>query len=363
MAELNFIIDLQLFSEEKTEKATPKKREDSRKKGQVMQSKEVNTAAALMASVLALKYSGGPMFRTMTEAIYFFRNLLYTDILNESAGGYKILIYIMIYVVKAVFIVVGVGFAAAFISSRVQVGNLFTTETLKTKPERLNPVEGLKRMFSLKSFVELIKSLLKIGIVGFVGYSYLAKNIGLVLKSQQLRPIQFSYMVFELAINLALRMTFAIIVIAILDYFYQKYDYDKNLKMSKQEIKEEFKQSEGDPQIKSKIKEKQRQAAMRRMMQEIPKADVIITNPTHFAVALKYDEDKFDAPYVVAKGKNLIAQTIKEKGRESNIPIVENKPLAQALYKEIDIGQMISPQLYEAVAEVLAYVYSLKEQV
>lgn len=363
MAELNFIIDLQLFSEEKTEKATPKKREDSRKKGQVMQSKEVNTAAALMASVLALKYSGGLMFRTMTEAIYFFRNLLYTDILNESAGGYKILIYIMIYVVKAVFIVVGVGFAAAFISSRVQVGNLFTTETLKTKPERLNPVEGLKRMFSLKSFVELIKSLLKIGIVGFVGYSYLAKNIGLVLKSQQLRPIQFSYMVFELAINLALRMTFAIIVIAILDYFYQKYDYDKNLKMSKQEIKEEFKQSEGDPQIKSKIKEKQRQAAMRRMMQEIPKADVIITNPTHFAVALKYDEDKFDAPYVVAKGKNLIAQTIKEKGRESNIPIVENKPLAQALYKEIDIGQMISPQLYEAVAEVLAYVYSLKEQV
>ena len=209
----------------------------------------------------------------------------------------------------------------------------------------------------------MVKSLLKIGIVGFVGYSYLAKNIGLVLKSQQLVPIQFSYMIFELSINLAIRMTFAITVIAILDFFYQRYDYDKNLKMSKQEVKEEYKQSEGDPQIKSKIKEKQRQAAMRRMMQEIPKADVIITNPTHFAVAIKYDEDKFEAPYVVAKGKNLIAQNIKQKARETSIPIVENKPLAQALYKEVEIGQMISPQLYEAVAEILAYVYSLKEKI
>ena len=363
MTDIKLKIDLQLFTEEKTEKASPKKKQDSRKKGQVMQSREINTAAALMASVLALKYSGGFMFRTITEATYFFRDLFYTDILNESIGGYKVLLYIIMYVTKAVVIVIGVGFVAAFITNKLQVGNLFTTETLKIKPERLNPIEGFKRMFSMRTFVELVKSLLKIGIVGFVGYSYLAKNIGLVLKSQQLVPIQFSYMIFELSINLAIRMTFAITVIAILDFFYQRYDYDKNLKMSKQEVKEEYKQSEGDPQIKSKIKEKQRQAAMRRMMQEIPKADVIITNPTHFAVAVKYDEDKFEAPYVVAKGKNLIAQNIKQKARETSIPIVENKPLAQALYKEVEIGQMISPQLYEAVAEILAYVYSLKEKI
>lgn len=362
MIDKKFVINLQLFTEEKTEKASPKKKQDSRKKGQVMQSKEINTAVALMASVLALKYSGGFMFRTMTEATYFFKDLFYTNILDESIGGYKVLLYMIIYVTKAVVIVIGVGYAAAFISAKLQVGNLFTTDTLKIKPERLNPIEGFKKMFSMRTFVELIKSLLKIGIVGFVGYKYLSDNLGLILKSFQLTAIQYSYMVFELSINLAIRMTFAIAVIAIFDFFYQRFDYEKNLKMSKQEIKEEYKQSEGDPQVKAKIKEKQRQAAMRRMMQEIPKADVIITNPTHFAVAIRYDENKFEAPYVVAKGRNLIAQNIKDRGRLANIPIVENKPLAQALYKEIEIGQMISSELYESVAEVLAYVYSLREQ-
>ncbi len=362
MIDKKFVINLQLFTEEKTEKASPKKKQDSRKKGQVMQSKEINTAVALMASVLALKYSGGFMFRTMTEATYFFKDLFYTNILDESIGGYKVLLYMIIYVTKAVVIVIGVGYAAAFISAKLQVGNLFTTDTLKIKPERLNPIEGFKKMFSMRTFVELIKSLLKIGIVGFVGYKYLSDNLGLILKSFQLTAIQYSYMVFELSINLAIRMTFAIAVIAIFDFFYQRFDYEKNLKMSKQEIKEEYKQSEGDPQVKAKIKEKQRQAAMRRMMQEIPKADVIITNPTHFAVAIRYDENKFEAPYVVAKGRNLIAQNIKDRGRLANIAIVENKPLAQALYKEIEIGQMISSELYESVAEVLAYVYSLREQ-
>ena len=362
MIDKKFIIDLQLFTEEKTEKGSPKKKEDSRKKGQVMQSKEINTAASLMASVLALKYSGGFMFTTVTEATYFFKDLFYSNILDDSNGGYMVLLYMIMFVTKAVVIVIGVGFVAAFISAKLQVGNLFTTDTLKFKPERLNPIEGFKKMFSMRTFVELIKSLLKIGIVGAVGYNYLSNNIGLVLKSSQLTPIQYSYMVFELSINLAIRMTLAITVIAILDFFYQRYDYDKNLKMSKQEVKEEYKQSEGDPQIKSKIKEKQRQAAMRRMMQEIPKADVIITNPTQFAIAIKYDEEKYEAPYVVAKGSNIIAQNIKDRAKISNIPIIENKPLAQALYKEIEIGQMISSELYEAIAEVLAYVYSLRQQ-
>lgn len=356
-----FLIDLQLFNEEKTEKATPKKKEDARKKGQVMQSREINSAISLMATMLALKFSGGFLFKTVVESVTFFQSFFYSDILDTSIGGYRLLMYMMYFSAKAIVIIIAVGFIFAFLISRTQVGSLFTTETLKFKPERLNPIEGFKRMFSMRSMVELIKSLLKIGVVGYVGYVYLSKNIPLLLKTMQLDAVSFSYMMYDIAMNMAIRMVFAILVIAILDYFYQRYDYEKNLKMSKQEIKEEYKMSEGDPQVKSKIKEKQRQAAMRRMMQEVPKADVIITNPTHYAVAIKYDEDKFDAPYVLAKGKNLVAQKIKEKAKEFDIPVIENKPLAQTLYREIDLGMVISQDFYEAVAEVLAYVYSLRE--
>lgn len=360
MINFEIFIDLQLFSEEKTEKASSKKKEDARKKGQVLQSREITTGVSLMASVLAIKLSGGFIFETVTEATFFFRDIFYSDILSTSIGGYKVLLYILYFVTKAVFIVVLAGFVAAFVTSRLQVGNLFTTQTLNIKPERLNPIEGFKKMFSMRSFVEMIKSLIKISAVGYVGYTYLADNIGLVLKSISLDKLQFSYMLFDFSINMAMRMTYAILIIGILDFFYQRYDYEKNLKMSKQEVKEEYKQSEGDPQIRSKIKEKQRQAAMRRMMQDIPKADVIITNPTHYAVAIKYDDSKFDAPYVIAKGKDMVALKIREKASESAIPIVENKPLARSLYSEVEIGHIISPQLYEAVAEVLAYVYSLK---
>lgn len=358
-----FQIDLQLFSEEKTEKATPKKKEDARKKGQVMQSREINSAVTLMATMLALKFSGRFVFQTVAESLDFFREFFYSDILDTSMGGYRMLMYMIYFSAKAIVIIIAVGFIFAFLISRAQVGSLFTTETLKVKPERLNPIEGFKRMFSMRSMVELLKSLLKIGVVGYVGYAYLSKSMNLLLKTMQLEAVSFSYMMYDIAMNMALRMVFAILVIAVLDYFYQRYDYEKNLKMSKQEIKEEYKMSEGDPQVKSKIKEKQRQAAMRRMMQEVPKADVIITNPTHYAVAIKYDEDKYDAPYVLAKGKNLVALKIKEKAREFDIPIIENKPLAQTLYREIDLGMVISQDFYEAVAEVLAYVYSLREAI
>lgn len=355
-----FLIDLQLFSEEKTEEATPKKKTDARKKGQVLQSREINSAVTLMAIILALKFSGKFLFQTTVDALLFFKDFFYSDIFNSPMGGYNLLLYMIYFSVKAVIIIVAAGFVAAFVSSRMQVGSLFTTETLRVKLERLNPIEGFKRIFSMRSVMELIKSLLKISVVGYVGYVYLSQNMDLVLKSMQMDPFSFSYLIYDLAMNMAMRMIFAIFIIAVLDYFYQRYDYAKNLRMSKQEIKEEYKMSEGDPQVKSKIKETQRQAAMKRMMQDVPKADVIITNPTHYAVAVKYDEQKYEAPYVIAKGKNLVALKIREKAKEAQIPIIENKPLAQTLYREIELGAVISPDLYEAVAEVLAYVYSLK---
>ena len=353
-------LDLQLFSE-KTEEATSKKKQDTRKKGNVLQSKELTGAITLFVAVFAINIYSTNILEVIVSSVKYYNGLFYELNFNDITEIYNILIKALIFTLRAVIYIIIPTFITAFVIQRLQVGSLYTTEPLKPKLSRLNPIEGFKRMFSMQAVMNLIKSLLKIILVGYVGYIYIRDNIGLVMKAYELDKMRFSYMVFFFSINMAIRMAFVIIILGFADYFYQNYSYKKNIRMSKQEVKEEFKQTEGDPQIKAKIKERQRQAAMRRMMQELPKADVIITNPTHFAVALKYDEDKYDAPYVIAKGQDYIAKKIKEKAKEYEIPIVENKPLARTLYKEIEIGRVITPDLYEAVAEVLAYIYSIKE--
>ena len=352
-------INLQLFSE-KTEEATPKKKEDTRKKGNVLQSRELTGAVTLLVTVYAIQAFSRNILENIVNSMNYYTSILYTFNFNDSMQSYRLFITTVIFVVKSVLYIIIPAFFTAYAMQLVQVGRLFTFDPIKPKFSKINPIEGFKRMFSMQAVMKLIKSLAKIILVGFVGYSYIKDNIGLIMKSYSLNSIQFSYMVFYFTINVAIKMAFVIVLLGIFDYFYQRYSYNKNIKMSKQEIKDEYKQSEGDPQIKSKIKERQRQAAMRRMMQDLPQADVIITNPTHFAVALKYDEDKYDAPYVIAKGKDYVAMKIKEKAKECDIPIVENKPLARALYSDIEIGRVITPMLYEAVAEVLAYIYSLK---
>ncbi|SHG92990.1 flagellar biosynthesis protein FlhB [Tepidibacter thalassicus] len=358
---MSMYIDLQLFAgEEKTEKATPKKRQEARKKGQVFQSREITSSLTLICSLLILKYFGKYIVNDIYESILFFKENFLNAEFENTLVGYRIFIYIFYFAIKGAILIVLINAVTAFLSSRIQVGNLFTTETLKFKFERLNPVEGFKKLFSVKAFFEFSKSSFKLLILIVISYIHVKKNISYLLKPMYLNKVQFSYALFNLAIDLGIKLSVVLFVLSIFDYLYQWYEYEKNLKMSKQEIKEEFKQSEGDPQIKSKIKEKQRQSAMKRMMQDIPKADVIITNPTHFAVAIRYDETEYDAPYVIGKGKNLVALKIKEKARENNIPIVENKPLARELYAVVNIGDLIPPQLYEAIAEILAYVYSLK---
>ncbi|EHL17272.2 flagellar biosynthetic protein FlhB [Peptoanaerobacter stomatis] len=354
------ILDLQLFSE-KTEEATSKKKQDTRKKGNVLQSKELTGAITLFVAVFTINMYSANILEVIVSSVKYYNGLFYELNFNDAMEIYNILIKALIFTLRAVVYIIIPTFITAFVIQRLQVGSLYTTEPLKPKLSRLNPIEGFKRMFSMQAVMNLIKSLLKIILVGYVGYVYIRDNIGLIMKAYELDKMRFSYMVFFFSINMALRMAFVIIILGFVDYFYQNYSYKKNIRMSKQEVKEEFKQTEGDPQIKAKIKERQRQAAMRRMMQELPKADVIITNPTHFAVALKYDEDKYDAPYVIAKGQDYIAKKIKEKAKEYEIPIIENKPLARTLYKEIEIGRVITPDLYEAVAEVLAYIYSIKE--
>ncbi|MFT9494993.1 flagellar biosynthesis protein FlhB [Anaerosolibacter sp.] len=359
-----FEINLQLFTGEKTEKATPKRKKEAREKGQVLQSKEINSALILLFTFLALQLSGKYIYSNLSV---YMKNL-YMNTLNDETiftvnGIHKIFIVMIGEAVKVVIPVLGCAFIVGLLSSYMQVGFLFTTKSLSFKLDRLNPINGFKKIFSKKSIVEFLKSLAKIAIVGYVTFSYVlsqSKNVVNILDMEISSIIGF---LGKATINVAFRAAIVLIILAVLDYFYQKWEYENELKMSKQEIKEEYKQTEGDPQIKSKIKEKQRQMAMRRMMQDVPKADVIITNPTHFAVAVRYDQEQDNAPIVLAKGQDLIARNIRELAENHEVPIIENKPLARALYSTVEIGEYIPPDLYQAVAEVLAYVYKLKNMI
>ncbi len=357
----NLNINLQLFSEEKTEKATPKRRREAREKGQVLQSKEINSAIIIIASFLSLKIFGSFMLNKLLS----FSNSFYEDYFsNLDIFNIKDINILMMRVASIIVIAVGPLTAIVLIlgvsSSYLQIGFLFTTKTLEIKFSRLNPIEGFKRILSKRALVELFKSIFKIIVISYLVYLYAIKEIYNIFKLIDLNVESIATHIGNMVVNIGIRSGIALLVLAIFDYGYQWWDYEKNLKMSKQEIKEEFKQTEGNPQIKSKIKEKQRQMAMRRMMQDVPKADVIITNPTHFAIALKYDKETYGAPYVLAKGADLVAKNIKDIAKKHGVPTVENKPLAQTLYKTVEIGQIIPEELYQAVAEVLAYVYSLR---
>lgn len=304
------------------------------------------------------------MFEQMADVLrYSFKQFGNKGFELDMVNLQAIFIVIVLATSKALLPVVGFAMLGGLIASYAQVGFLFTVEPMAFKFERINPVEGFKRLFSIRSFVEAMKSVAKILVIGYAAYS--------VYKSEFTR---FPYLIDmdirsslaylgQLILRLAFKVALYLIILAVIDYLYQRWQHNKSLKMEKQEVKDEFKQQEGDPQIRSKIKQKQREVSMRRMMQELPKADVVITNPTHFAVALKYDAAVMSAPTVIAKGQDRIALKIKELATEHNITIVENKPLAQALYKTTEIGDIIPADLYQAAAEVLAFVYKLKGKI
>ncbi|MBP3230672.1 MAG: flagellar biosynthesis protein FlhB [Anaerovibrio sp.] len=354
-----FKLDLQLFAGEKTEEPTAKRKADARKKGQVGRSQEVNAAFVLLVGFLILRLLGGnAIAEIMNYSTYIFGNLN-ADINEESIM--QMFIGMIILLAKTsmplmVFIMI-IGLAMNI----AQVGFMFTTEQLQFNPGKLSPISGFKRMFSKRSLVELVKSLIKIVIIGYFVFSYLSDEIFQIPKLIYMDLMAGLNKMSDSIFTLAFKIIGVFMIMAAMDYAYQKWQNNQDLKMSKQEVKEEFKQQEGDPKIKGKIRQKQRQMAMARMMQEVPKADVIVTNPTHFAVALKY-ESGMSAPIVVAKGQDLVAQKIKELARESRIPIVENKPLARAIYAAVEVGGVIPQELYKAVAEVLAYVYRLKNK-
>nr|WP_295970427.1 flagellar biosynthesis protein FlhB [uncultured Bacillus sp.] len=352
-------LDLQYFAGERTEKATPKKRQDVRKKGQVAKSHDVNVAIGLCAVFLFLLFAGSYLKKIILSIFqHSFQEYMLLDLTEESVQS------ILLEMMKETAMLAGpvmlVGLFAGVAANYFQVGMLFSPEAIQIKLEKIDPIKGFKRIFSLRSVVEFLKSILKLSIVGVITFLVLWNRMDEILILSQKTIGSALAVLADLTVQMGLYAGGALLFLSLLDYLYQKYDFEKNIRMSKQDLKDEFKNSEGDPLIKSKIKQKQREAAMRRMMQEVPKADVIITNPTHYAIALKYDEKKLDAPYVVAKGVDYVAQKIKYIAKENQVIMVENRPLARALYSQAEIGEAIPEEFFKAVAEILAYVYRTK---
>lgn len=352
-------LDLQLFAGEKTEKATPKKRQDARKKGQVAKSAELSGAVVLLSAVLSLMMFGGFIKKRLMS--------LYTDVflnrMNMQVTPENVTILFSQYGLQILILLAplfAITYVIALAANLAQVGFMITGEGITPKLNKLDPIKGFKNIFSMRSVVEFLKSIFKLTIISYLVFSTLwgQKSSFATLSHVNLDGIL--HFAARLTLSLGIKIGAALMIMAVLDYIYQKYEHEKNLKMSKQDIKDEYKKSEGDPLIKGKIRERQRRMAMQRMMQEVPNADVIITNPTHFAVALKYDGSQMEAPQIVAKGQDFVALRIREIAKEHGVMTMENKPLARALFQRAEIGDVVPADLFQAVAEVLAYVYKLK---
>lgn len=365
-------LNLQLFAKdgpggEKTEEPTAKKLEDARKEGNVARSKEIVTAVGMLASFYIIKafigdigYGFMDIYRYVFNMIPTYVNPYHLEISYNAV--YSILIDMVLMSVKLVWHIMLVGFAITILGYLLQVKWKVTTKPLKPKFSKINPVSGFKRIFSKQALVNLVKSLAFIIIIGYVVYSTMKDEIYYWYRWYDVSLITAIEKIGDLALGLAIKISGIYIIVGIADFIWQKRKFHNDMMMTKQEIKDELKNSEGDPQVKSQQRRVMQKSSMRRMMQSVPDADVVITNPTHFAVALKYDLKIAGAPVVVAKGADYVAQKIKDKAREAQVEIVENKPLARALYANVEIGQEIPEELYQAVAEVLAFVYNIKNK-
>jgi flagellar biosynthetic protein FlhB len=346
--------------QERTEKATGKKRADARKKGQVAVSKEVSSVMIMLTSLGIFYFAGSWMFWNMSELISrIYQNIGTLSIASVAdASAFSLEIFYRLLLVLLPFLLpIAI---AGFLANVMQIGFQINTEAMALKLTKLNPISGMKRFVSLKSLVELGKSIIKILFIGGIAYLILKSDLEEFPNLIQQEVGQIVVFIARVSLKLFFLVSLAMIVLAVLDYIYQRWQYEQDLKMTKQEVKDEFKQSQGDPKVKARIRGVQLEMARRRMMEAVPEADVVITNPTHLAIALKFNAHEMIAPRVVAKGAGFVAQRIREIAEENRIPLVEEKPLAQALYKMVEIGDYIPAELYRAVAEVLAYVYRLK---
>lgn len=347
---------------EKTEKATPKKRRDERKKGNTYQSRDVVSVVVLLIGFILVNQLVGFIYIQLKE-FYVGQLEMVKTMQTLTIASFSI---IMKELVTTIFItalpVVSILMLVAVIMSGVQTGFLISGESIKFKFNKLNPISGIKRIFSLRAIVELIKSILKVGLINLIIYSTVVDIMTVapdMLNTAFDENIRF---LRQNVMSMVYTVTMIFAVIAAADFFYQRYDYEKKLKMTKQEVKDEYKQIEGDPQIKGKIRQKQRQMSQARMMSQVPQADVIVRNPTHFAVAIRYDAQNDPAPQVLAKGQDYLALKIIELGKANNVLIKEDKPLAQMLYKTIEVNDYIPPEMYQIVAELMAWVYNTKKK-
>jgi flagellar biosynthetic protein FlhB len=347
--------------QEKTEQATSKRREDAREKGQVTKSRELASVAVLGACLVYFYFGASDLAnQLMTLMKTSFRKSGQTTVSIDTIQPLLTDLCYQAFALLAPFLLVTM--IAGLMINILQVGVLFSAEPITPKYSKIDPVKGLKRLFSLRSLVELIKNVLKMAIVGFVAYLTISGESHNLLPLVDLGVRDILGYLGKVSFKILYSTCWILVILAILDYAYQKWEHERSLKMSLKEIKEENRQSEGDPLIKGRIKKLQREMARKRMMAAVPKADVVITNPTHFAVAIRYEPETMNAPCVIAKGADFLAEKIKEIARNSGVPVVENKLVAQVLYKMTPVDQAVPENLYKAIAEILAHIYSLKQK-
>lgn len=345
--------------QERTEKPTGRKLSKAREEGQVAKSQEISSAFILLGALGVFLFAGPWMFWALSDFMHgIFQNLgtLHIKGISARAFLFEVLQHVGLIIMPLLLVLLILGIAA----NLLQVGFLFTLKPFVPKLSKFNPIKGMKKFVSLKSLVELLKSLVKIVFIGGISWLVLRGELDVIPSLIEMSVGQILTYIGTVSLKMVFYVGLGMIVLATIDFSYQRWQHTKDLMMSKQEVKDEAKQSEGDPQVKSKIRQVQREMAMRRMMESVPDADVVITNPTTLAIAIKYDAKEMFAPQIVAKGAKLIAEKIKDVARENDVPIVENKPLAQTLFKSTEIGDFVPVNLYKAVAEVLAYIYKLR---
>lgn len=340
----------------KTEDASPKKLEEARKKGQVAQSKELNTWIMLLAATLLIGVSSNSLFSEFREFLKVY--IEQPHLMASGPGGIgSVLANATVKMLGLIALPMIILFVSALVGPMAQVGFLVAPEVLKFDFSKVSIMKGFARLFSMRSVIEFVKGILKISVIGIVGYTLVHPYIGAIEHTMDQSVGVMLENLHAMTMRMMIGILVALLIISIADVLYQRWEFGKQMRMTKQEVKDEYKQTEGDPYIKGKLKQLRFEKARQRMMQAVPKADVIITNPTHFAVALKYDTDAMDAPMVIAKGTDNVAFRIREIAKENNIEIVENPPLARTLYADVELDHPIPPELFKAVAEVISYVF------
>ena len=363
--------DLQFFAKdgqggEKTEPATSKKLSDARSEGQVCRSRELDQAIMLVGLFLTLKMTVASMGSTFLEVFSVVYNKIPETEVAKELTTTVVMSYIQHVALQSLKLAgpfFAAGFLIAFLTNLVQVKWKVSTKPLKPRLDKFNPANGFKRMFSKDSLFELLKSVVKIIMIAVIAYTSIRSHAEEIFLMYHITLNQAIAQIGSIVIDVGLKIAYVYCVVGAVAYVYQRHKFNEDMKMTKQEVKDEMKNSEGDPQIKGKQRQRMQEASRRRMMQNVPQADVVITNPTHYAVALKYDAGTGMAPVLLAKGADLIAQRIKEIAKENKVEIVENKPLARMIYTNVEIGHEIPPELYQAVAEILAAVYRARNQV